>query len=258
MSEGNPYATPRANLELEHCITGQFELHEPRSVSAGRGSAWLAEGYSYFKQSPGAWILTCIVGFALTMLLSLIPLVSLVTSFLYYVWLAGLMIGLKAQFDGEKFEVKYLFSGFNDKLGSLVLLAVIMMLTSTVVMFAVVGTAYFQLIGIGGSPEALTPEEIMPIILNMLIGSALLLPLMMACWFAPALIVLHDVGIIQSLKMSFMGCLKNTLPFLVYGILGLLLMIAGSIPLGLGLLIVTPMFFGSIFASYRDIFVSVD
>ena len=41
---------------------------------------------------------------------------------------------------------------------------------------------------------------------------------------------------------------------LVYSLVGLVLAIAASIPLGLGWLVLGPMFGGSVYASYRDIF----
>ena len=43
--------------------------------------------------------------------------------------------------------------------------------------------------------------------------------------------------------------------FLLYGLIGLILAIAASIPFLLGWFIVWPMFIGSVYASYRDIFV---
>jgi uncharacterized membrane protein len=78
---------------------------------------------------------------------------------------------------------------------------------------------------------------------------------MMAVWLAPALIAIHDTPVITAMKLSFFGCLKNVLPFLIYGILAMILFIIGALPLGLGLLIVMPMFFGSIYAAYKDIYV---
>ena len=44
------------------------------------------------------------------------------------------------------------------------------------------------------------------------------------------------------------------LPMLVYSLLGLVFAIVASIPLGLGWLVLAPMFAASIYASYKDIF----
>jgi uncharacterized membrane protein len=80
----------------------------------------------------------------------------------------------------------------------------------------------------------------------------------MAVWFAPALVAISNMSPIDALAASFKGCLKNILPFLLYGIVFLVLFILGSIPLGLGLLVVLPLVFTSTYAAYRDIFLGDD
>ncbi len=79
-------------------------------------------------------------------------------------------------------------------------------------------------------------------------------PLSMAIWFAPALVVLQDRKPVDALKTSFTACLKNVVPFLVFGIASLLIAILCTIPLGLGLLIFMPAMFASQYTSFADIF----
>ena len=83
---------------------------------------------------------------------------------------------------------------------------------------------------------------------------ALLVPLAMAVWFAPALVVFHDLPPVEALKQSFQGCLRNMVPFLVYGIIVLGLGILAAIPAFLGWLVLIPTLIGSTYYSYRDIF----
>jgi uncharacterized membrane protein len=59
----------------------------------------------------------------------------------------------------------------------------------------------------------------------------------------------------EAMKSSFRGCLKNVVPFLLYGIVGLVLAIIAIIPVGLGFLVLGPVMWGSMYSSYRDIFV---
>ena len=95
-----------------------------------------------------------------------------------------------------------------------------------------------------------------PFWLAMLVGLALFIPLIMAYWFAPALVMLHDLGVVESMKLSFVACLRNILPFLIYGIIMLLLFVIGSIPIGLGLLVVIPAMLASMYTAYKDIFIA--
>ena len=61
-------------------------------------------------------------------------------------------------------------------------------------------------------------------------------------------------GIIEAMKLSFMGCLKNILPFLIYGIVGFVLMVIATIPFGLGWLILAPVVLATVYVGYKDIF----
>ena len=92
------------------------------------------------------------------------------------------------------------------------------------------------------------------LLIAILLSSLLFIPVMMAYLFAPALVALNDLKAWESMKLSFRGCLKNILPFTVYGLIAILLMIIGTIPFGLGLLIVLPILTASIYAAYQDIY----
>jgi uncharacterized membrane protein len=87
-----------------------------------------------------------------------------------------------------------------------------------------------------------------------LLALALLVPLTMAVWFAPPLVALGGQSAGVALRASFTACLKNWLPFLVYGVLTFVLMFIAVLPVGLGLLVLIPVLVGSLHASYKDIF----
>jgi uncharacterized membrane protein len=75
-------------------------------------------------------------------------------------------------------------------------------------------------------------------------------------WFAPALVFFNNMSPVEALKASFNACLKNTLPFLVYGLMVMVLLFFAALPVGLGFLVLIPVLAGSIYVSYRDIFVA--
>jgi uncharacterized membrane protein len=54
--------------------------------------------------------------------------------------------------------------------------------------------------------------------------------------------------------MSFHGCLRNVVPFLVYGAIGIVLAILATIPFGLGWFVLAPVTIATVYASYCDIF----
>lgn len=88
----------------------------------------------------------------------------------------------------------------------------------------------------------------------MLIMLALMVPLAMAVWFAPALVMFRNVAPLEAMKTSFFACLKNIVPFLVYGVILLVLSFIAMIPVGLGMLVLMPVMIGSVYISYAEIF----
>ena len=108
-----------------------------------------------------------------------------------------------------------------------------------------------------GDPETMERMMMGPTFwLAMLGGLALMMPLVAMTWFAPALIALHDVPLGRALMWSMVGCFKNFLPFLLYGFIMFIFMMAAAIPLMLGWLVAVPILIGSIYAAYRDIYLN--
>jgi len=255
----DPYAAPTAQLATEEAN----ELRDPVALPIGNGGGWIASGWRYFRSSPGAWIVVMILMFGINLAANFIPVVGpLAVNFLWPVFMGGLMLGCQAQDQGERFEIGHLFAGFSRNTGQLLLLGLFylgMAVLIGLVMAMIVGSAFTMM-----DPEAMQgqdPDLMLDamgggtsILLMVLVVLALTIPMMMAAWFAPALIAIEGMSALAAMKMSFMGCLKNILPFLWYGLLATLLMVVGALPFGLGLLVVVPMLMASTYAAYREIY----
>lgn len=258
-AEFNPYQQPQADLGAP-ADEGDFALVEPQKLPAGAGWGWIKEGYYYFRQNPGSWVLACIVFFILYAILSSIPLVSLAVSLIAPVFTAGFMLGCYKAYQGENFSVGELFSGFKSHFGALVMVGLINLLL-TVAVIAVAAAVMIAFAGmegvamLGQMQNAPDPAGMMTTLLLMaVLVVALLVPVMMAYFFAPALVAIHGEPAVRACVLSFRGCLRNVLPFTVYGLAMLLLFFAAVIPIGLGLLIMVPVMFSSVFAAYRQIY----
>jgi uncharacterized membrane protein len=234
---------------------GYFHV-EGRSVGGGRGWDWIVEGYALFRKQPGIWILATVVLGVLCIVISMIPLLgSLANALLFPIFGAGLMLGCKALDAGGTLELAHLFAGFKQRTGDLVLVGAFNLFGWVVIAFAVftvLGGGVFMAMMRGGAAGA--SISIASILIAMLLVAALSVPLYMATWFAPALIVLHEVAPLAALKASFYACLRNWIPFLVYGVVLLVLGIAAAIPFGLGFLVLIPVLVASVYSAYCDIF----
>jgi uncharacterized membrane protein len=258
----NPFAPPKAaSLEAEpQSREGEEYVPEGQKVATGRGAEWFGEAWTLFKAAPGVWVAMFVIFFLVSMLLAVVPMGSLVSSLFYPAVVAGIMMGCQSLEDGGQLEIQHLFAGFKDKLGSLVLVGVLYLVGVMLIGFSVGIAAAFMIPSMMGrnfnGSDVQNVVSMLPyILLIILVVLALMMPLIMALWFAPALVVFHDVQPMAAMKSSFSGCLRNILPFLVYGIVGLLLGILAVIPLGLGMLVLGPVMWGTMYVGYRDIFV---
>lgn len=105
-----------------------------------------------------------------------------------------------------------------------------------------------------GGAEGAPPQIGIGVLLVTLVAVALYVPVAMAVWFAPALVALRGLGTLDAVKLSFFGCLRNIVPFLIYGLILFVLALLASIPMGLGFLVLVPVAVGSQYAAYKAIF----
>jgi uncharacterized membrane protein len=237
----------------------------PRSVGAGNGASWWGEAWRLFVPSFGVWLLVIVILFVLSMVLAVIPVVGhLASQVLFPVFTGGLMLGCRAIDRGQPLTVNHLFAGFSERAGPLFVLgllytgiAIAIVLTVAGILFVFFGAAVLAQLFRLSDPLAAT-AVIGGVLMVMMVGALLFmllfLPLIMAVWFAPALVVLRGLDPWAAMKMSFSGCLQNVLPFLLYGLIGIVLAVIATIPLALGWLVVAPLSFASIYTSYCDIF----
>lgn len=253
--ESDPYTPPEAELVQPE----EGEMEGPQSVPAGNGLAWIGRGWWHFKQAPLAWIVVMIVWIVLSLVVSMIPLLGFIAvTLLTPTLIAGLMVGCHEQDQGGDFSVSHLFAGFANNAGQSVMVGLFYLLFM-VLFFVGFGAFMFGSIGQLASqqadPEAMAMMLFSPsLVIGLIIASLLFIPIMMAYLFAPALVALEEMSAWEAMKLSFKACLKNILPFLLYSLVAMVLMIVGSIPFGLGLLIVSPILIGAIYSAYRDIF----
>ena len=129
------------------------------------------------------------------------------------------------------------------------------MIASIFIASMLTGVGMFSVLGSATTPDQLARLGL-TLALALLLVVALMLPLVMAIWFAPPLIVFHDMGAGEAMKASFLGCLKNMLPFLLYGMALLIASVVASIPFMLGWLVLGPVIAATIYTGYRDIYFS--
>lgn len=245
---------------------------------AGSGWQWLAQGYGLFRRQPALIGLMMMSYWMSLVVLNILPVIGpLVASLVMPGLSVGVMtacrnldrgraIGLDLFFEPLKTHPKPLMT-----LGGLYLIYTLFALA---VAALVDDGALLQAVTAGKPVDPETLEEG-----SLLLAAQLLLlvmaPILMAYWYAPALVAWHQLSIGKALFFSFIACLRNWRAFLVYGLglvaVGALLpgiiigVLSGIFPGAAGfltslitlplLMILAPTVFASFYISYRDVFV---
>lgn len=251
IDDSNPFKAPVARVHDHHIASaiGNF-VPEGRRLTAGNGYQWLWRGWEMFRSAPGTWVGITLVLIVVMMAIGLIPVVNLAVNLLGPVFIGGIVIGCRAIEDGEGLRFAHLFAGFSSKPGGLLLVG-LLYLVAVLLAAAVFGIIVaVGAVGSGDAPNQFSGSFIVAV----LVAATIFLPLAMAVWLAPPLVVFHDFSAFQALQTSFMVALRNAVPFLVYGLVFLLAAIVACLPLFLGWLVLVPVLYASLYACYRDVF----
>lgn len=233
--------------------------------AAGAGKLWMKDGWGLFKPWPIPWMgMTALVFLAL-MLVGSLPyaghyLVEIFSPFM----VAGYMSASRAAAEQQPVTFLHLAAGLRPEtrlplalIGAIYLVGILFI---DLVMRALGGEGFQQLTELAQGPQNLTPEAAQLIVGQALpaifVGLALLTPLVMATWFAPALVLFDGFSAVNALWWSLWACAVNWRPILFYSlVLGVIGLVAALIPFGLGLLVFLPWVLISTYVAYRALFV---
>ncbi len=253
-----PLGAPLASAEVVDDDTG--ERPEPRFVAGGRsrpigqGWTWLVDGWRLFIATPAMWIVTLLAFVIVTFVIGIVPFVGAIAGLLLGpVLFAGLMIGARAVDHGEALSLGHLFAGFQQRVGALMLVGVlfaVVIVAIVLLLIAIFGSSILLAAG----DMRLLERSIGSFIGAMALGMLLLVPVSMAYYFAPSLVALSDLGALDACKQSFVGVLRNALPFLLFGIVFIVLALAASLPFMLGWLALGPVAICATYVAFHDIF----
>jgi uncharacterized membrane protein len=231
-----------------------------KGLPAGAGWDWIAKGWGLFTRAPLMWIVALVILFLIAIVMAFIPILgSIAFQALQAVFAGGLMLACRTLERGGEFELEHLFAGFSKRFVPLLIVGLLFMVASLVIVLVFFVFAGLSLLpafmsGDASAMSAAVAGSAMAMLLGSLVVLALMVPLLAAYWFAPALVMLHDMAPIAAMKASFFACFRNFVPFLLYGLVMLIAGFIAVIPFGLGMLVWVPVAVGSTYVAYRQIF----
>lgn len=248
-----------------------------QTVPAAAGWRWIGAGFMIFRRNPPLLSMLVIAYWFTLIFLNILPIIGALAASLVVPGLSvGLMQASRNLERGQPVGLQTLFGGLKENTRTLLALGALYLFCTLGILgvSALVDGGDMLRYMLASSRAERAPFDDADFTLPGLVVLLLLLPVLMAYWFAPVLAAWHRLPMAKSLFFSFIACWMNWRPFLTYG-LGLLI-VAGVLPgLLLGillllfpaaqsfitgivtvpmLLIIAPAVFASFYASYRDIF----
>jgi len=230
-------------------------------VDAGKGLAWFGEGWRMFTRDPGMWIVLTVVGAIVALVLGLIPLVGpMLLAMLIPGLTGGYLYAASESMSGRRIDVSQLFVALQqpEKRNPMLVLGAILLgfhiLLMLIAVLLVGGS--MGVMGMAGHSDnhALAAGAGVGLLLALLIISLIGLLVAMAFIYAIPLVMFTPSLPGEAIRSSLRACITNFLPLLVFSVIYLVLATLAAIPFMLGYLILMPVSFGAIFASYRDIY----
>ena len=246
-----------------------------KQVGTKQGLQWILNGLYQFRQNPLIWIILCSALYAIIATLSFVlELYGLLVFIILFPSLqAGLWTGCRALEKGEKLKFFHLFAGFKISPVPLLTLGAIS-LVGQLLIFGIISTIAgdvamdYVMEGARNNDETEVIKASGNMLSALIAGVLLHLPLIMAIWFAPLLIVFDKVTPYAAMRLSFIACLSNLIPLQIFITSAFLLvvialmpyMLFGLVSLSFGLInfVLMPILYASVYTSYKAIFIKED
>jgi hypothetical protein len=190
---------------------------------ARHGMAWLSQAFALFSRKRLPWVLLLLTYYILLRLLLEIPVVGpYAMTVLKPVFAVGLLAAAWTQERGGTPTLGQLFQGFRANLASLLPIGIFFVVGITAAVFASSLVDGGKLLDLMSNAGALNDEELAAsfadgrLELGMMFSALLTIPILIATWWAPALVVFQNAGAGSALGVSLRAALANWRPLAIY------------------------------------------
>jgi uncharacterized membrane protein len=238
---------------------------EIRKLSAVRGWVWVTHGSMLIMRSPLFSIVTATIAAVAVLLTLTIPMIGpLLAILLMPVLIAGYSRICRALEEDEKVELPHLFAGFRKHSPRLIALGGFLLMGLLLASIITITIGGEKLATLMNSFKAANDPDMLvqamwsagsSVTLSLVAGFTLTFTLIMAFQYAPMLVFFSDITPFSAMRASLTGSIRNFMPYTVYSIImQLIALILSFIPFNLGLVVLLPLGFSSLYVGYRNIF----
>lgn len=241
---------------------------------------WNKESFKLFKKIPNQSLMLSLAYLFIFMLLPSMPMIQIFSIASILIWPIFLVFAVnfyKTHDKNKEENFLAVFEKIKPRLTTLLMLGFICLIYAAMVTM-VLNSEMQGFIQLSENNNELVTviNNFVPMIGKLIL---LLLPLLMATWFSPMLIVYNNYSLFKSIKSSIAGCLMYIFPlglsWLIFSTIAILFMLSCGLLIGalaslfpavgpslmgaiifFALLVITSVMFAFQYISYRDIFKS--
>jgi cell division protein FtsL len=241
---------------------------------------WNKESFKLFKKTPNQSLMLSLAYLFIFMLLPSMPMIQIFSISSILIWPIFLVFAVnfyKTHDKNKEENFLAVFEKIKPRLATLLMLGLICLIYAAMVTM-VLNSEMQGFIKLSENNNELVTviNNFVPMIGKLIL---LLLPLLMATWFSPMLIVYNNYSLFKSIKSSIAGCLMYIFPlglsWLIFSTIAILFMLSCGLLIGalaslfpaigpslmgaiifFALLVITSVMFAFQYISYRDIFKS--
>lgn len=232
----------------------------PRRVPARAGFEWMTGAFRLFLKSPLLLAAAAAIYLGALLILQFIPYAGAgLTEIITPMIVAGFMRAFRSIDEGAEPEFPQFAAGFQSKAVPLATVGAIYLaiLVGIVLLMKSLGIDYETLLQ--DMQQGATGEQLAAQLegkeLLLLLGLALVIPVIAATWFAPALVLFGNASPLQAMGLSLKACARNWAALMVNGLALFPVFLLVLVPL-IGMLLVVPIMLGTSYLGYQAMFAS--
>ncbi len=219
---------------------------QPRDVPWRHALAWYEDAMRLVKRAPGTWAALAFLTLAADVALELVPAVGpLLGKIVVPLVACGMLYAAAAADRGEAPALRHAVAAFRARPG-----AIAAVVAAGLATFAAEAVAAWWIADanlLAPTPDALSVPQVFGIYA---IGILASLPVT----FVPFHVLFERSGIGAAFAASWNAFARNAVPLLVYAAASLVLLGFGLATMGIGLLVVLPLWAASSYAAWKDVF----
>ena len=192
---------------------------------ARHGITWLGQAYALFRRKRLPWVMLLLTYYILLRLLLIVPVIGpFAITILKPVFAVGLLAAAWTQERGGTPALNQLFQGFRANLVSLVSIGIFFVAGVTLAVFASSLVDGGKLLDLLSGRGEMTDQEVVTALSDgalqagMLFSALLSIPVLIATWWAPALVVFQNASASAALVVSLRAAIANWRPLAIYGL----------------------------------------